>query len=129
MSSATTTRMTARVTNGSDDTSSSAMTMISAERMRSVRIAPETIACSCSGPTAATGSACPSWWESFSQTFSAPSYARYVPPSMRIGVSSHGRNWLSSNAIGRMMSSLLRIEPMAIFLTMGSSRSGLTPST
>jgi hypothetical protein len=33
---------------------------------------------------------------------------------MRIGVSSHGRNWLSSSAAGRMNSSLLRIEPMAM---------------
>ena len=30
---------------------------------------------------------------------------------MRIGVSSHGRNWLSSRAAGRMTSSLLRSEP------------------
>src|SRR5690349_21091795 len=48
---------------------------------------------------------------------------------MRIGVSSHGRNWLSSSATGRMMSSLLRSEPMVIFLIIGSSRSAVTPWT
>ena len=30
---------------------------------------------------------------------------------MRIGVSSHGTNWLSTMMTGRMMSSLLRSEP------------------
>ena len=44
---------------------------------------------------------------------------------MRIGVSSHGRNWLSSRAAGRMMSSLLRSEPSAMRLMIGSSRSGV----
>ena len=73
MRMATTTRMTARDTNGSSDTSFSAMTMISAERMKSVRIAPVTIAFSCSGPSSTTGSAWPSWPRIFSQIFSAPS--------------------------------------------------------
>ena len=35
-----------------------------------------------------------------------------------------GRNWLSSSAAGRMNSSLLRSEPIAIFLMIGSSRAG-----
>ncbi len=48
---------------------------------------------------------------------------------MRIGVSSHGTNWLSSSAAGRMKSSLLRSEPTAIFLMIGSSRCGSTPCT
>ncbi len=34
-----------------------------------------------------------------------------VPPSMRIGASSQGRNWLSSSAAGRMNRILLRSEP------------------
>lgn len=48
---------------------------------------------------------------------------------MRIGVSSQGRNSLSSSAAGRMISSLLRIDPMAIFLMIGSSRFGFAPCT
>ena len=53
---ATTTRMSARLTNGSSATSLSEMTMISADRMKSVRIAPlvmssssATSPCSCAG--------------------------------------------------------------------------------
>jgi len=48
---------------------------------------------------------------------------------MRIGVSSQGRNWLSSSAAGRMNSSLLRSEPRAIRQMIGSSRCGETPVT
>ena len=48
---ATTTRMTARRRNGSSATSLSAITMISADRMKSVRIAPATIAFSASSPS------------------------------------------------------------------------------
>jgi hypothetical protein len=40
----------------------------------------------------------------------------------------HGRNWDSMMA-GRMNSSLLRSDPMAIFLMIGSSRSGVKPWT
>ena len=61
MPMATTTRMSARDTNGSSATSLSAMTMISAERMKSVRIAPLVIVFSCSASPAATGSSCSSW--------------------------------------------------------------------
>ena len=55
ITTATTTRMTARETNGSSMTSFSAITMISAERMKSVRIAPVIVACSASGPDAPPG--------------------------------------------------------------------------
>ena len=48
---------------------------------------------------------------------------------MRIGVSSHGTNWLSSSAAGVMMSSLLRSDPSAMRLMIGSSRSGVRPCT
>ena len=44
-------------------------------------------------------------------------------------MSSHGATALSSSASGRMKTSLLRIEPIAILLMIGSSRSGVTPST
>ena len=42
-------------------------------------------------------------------------------------MSSHGTNWLSSSAAGRMNSSLLRREPIAIRLMIGSSRSAVMP--
>ena len=48
---------------------------------------------------------------------------------MRMIGSASGRNWLSSSASGRMIRSLLRIEPIAIFLTIGSSRSAAMPWT
>ena len=63
-------RMIARETNGSVSTSLSAMTMISADRMKSVRMAPETTASSSTSPASASSS----WWpDTISQTFSAPS--------------------------------------------------------
>ena len=48
---------------------------------------------------------------------------------MRIGVSSHGRNWDSSRAIGRMITSLLTSDPFAMRQIIGSSRFGLMPVT
>ena len=48
---------------------------------------------------------------------------------MRVGVMIHGTNWLSSSTAGRMKTSLLRIDPMAIFLIIGSSRDAVKPST
>ena len=45
------------------------------------------------------------------------------------GVSNHGRNWLSSSAAGRMNSSLLRSDPIAMRLIIGSSRSAVIPCT
>ncbi len=48
--------------------------MISAERMKSVRIAPATIVFSCSGPiSAAVLTSAGAWWLSFSHTLWAPS--------------------------------------------------------
>ena len=72
MPRATTTRMTARPRNAWSATSLSAMTMISADRMKSVRTAPETTVSSSTGPASAPLGA---WWPppTFSQTFSAPS--------------------------------------------------------
>ena len=65
--------MIARDTNGSSSTSLSAMTMISADRMKSVRMALLTIVFSWSSSTAAAGVSCSSWPAIFSQIFSAPS--------------------------------------------------------
>ena len=57
MTMATTTRIASRLRNGSSATSLSAITMISADRMKSVRIAPDTIAFSASSPVPARGTA------------------------------------------------------------------------
>src|SRR6478752_1456259 len=48
---------------------------------------------------------------------------------MRIGARSQGTNWLSSSAAGRMNRILLRSDPIAIFLMIGSSRLAATPAT
>jgi hypothetical protein len=75
IATATTAKMTARETNGSSATSFRAMTMISADRMKSVRMAPLTISSSWLSPSIPTGLSCsPSCPPPiFSQTFSAPS--------------------------------------------------------
>ena len=73
MTNATTTRIASRDQNGSVATSASAITMISADRMRSVRTAPAIIFFSASGLTSVAGSS-GSWWpETRCQIFSAPS--------------------------------------------------------
>ncbi len=70
---ATITRMIRRDTNGSSTTSFSEMTMISADRMKSVRTAPDTMVFS-SG-IASSPAAESSWWPPLilCHTFSAPS--------------------------------------------------------
>ena len=59
--------------------------MISALRIRSVRVAEETMDFSSSSAEAAPPSSCSSWWPgsqpSFSRTFSPPSKHRYAPPT------------------------------------------------
>ena len=88
---ATITSAAARNQNSYSATSFSEMTMISAERMKSVRIAPATIFSSASPPWTAAVSSVSSWWPArLPQIFSAPSKQRYVPPSMSRGVSAHG---------------------------------------
>ncbi|CPU64460.1 Uncharacterised protein [Mycobacteroides abscessus] len=111
-------------------TSLSAMTMISALRMKSVRTALDTTESSSTAFFSVFVST--SAWcrpETSSHSFSAPSNARYVPPSMSSGVSRKGRNWLSSRIAGRMKSSLLRSDPVAMRLMTGSSRLAARPST
>ena len=73
MTNATTTRMMNRGQNDWSATSFSAMTMISAERMKSVRMAPAVICFSASSPTVAVGAAWASCPGNQPQTFSAPS--------------------------------------------------------
>ena len=72
MAIATTSRMTARGMSDSSATSLRAITMISADRMKSVRTALETIVDSASSPDSAAR-ALGSWPWMRSQTFSAPS--------------------------------------------------------
>jgi hypothetical protein len=130
IANATITRISARERNGSSATSLSEITMISAERMKSVRIAPLTSVSSWSAPTS-LADASSLWWCGLiaSHSFSAPSKHRYAPPTIRIGVSSQSTNSLRISAAGRMKSSLFRSEPIAIRLITGSSRSGWKPWT
>ena len=61
--------------------------------------------------------------------FSAPSKQRYPPPSIKSGTKAHGASAFSSSAMGKMMTSLLRSEPLAIRQIIGSSRAGVTSET
>jgi hypothetical protein len=69
------TRISARLTIGWSATSLSEMTMISADRMKSVRTAPLTTVSSSMRPCSPAGSACAPWCPppNASQIFSAPS--------------------------------------------------------
>ncbi len=73
MTTATTRRISRRGTNGWSATSLRAITMISAERMKSVRMAPVTMKRSASSPEAAAGVSCAGCPRSLPSTFSAPS--------------------------------------------------------
>ena len=104
--------------------------MISADKMKSVRIAPEIVAASSSSPRAAAGNSGSSWcfpkrW----CTFSAPSKQRYAPPIIKIISTRIATNSLSTRAAGRMNTSLFFIEPIAILRMIGSSRSAVRPCT
>ncbi len=75
---ATITSVMARVQKASLATSLRAMTMISEDRMKSVRMAPDVMVPSASSPlmvAVASSASCP-WPETFSQIFSAPSKHR-----------------------------------------------------
>ena len=48
---------------------------------------------------------------------------------MSRGVRIHGTNWDSTRMAGRMNRNLLRSDPIAIVLIIGSSRAGLKPVT
>ena len=107
--------------------------MISALRIRSVRVAEATICFSASSALAVSSSSWSPWWEgshpSFSRTFSPPSKHRYAPPATRRMGRSWGASQVRASATGRMMTSLLMREPRAIFAMIGSSRAGLSPDT
>ncbi len=117
----------------------SVMAMISAESMKSVRMAPLILAFSTatrstagsdSAVTSSSCSACCSCllcknlWASFSK----PSKHRNAPPTINSGVTAQGANALMASAAGTRIS-LLTNDPFATAHTTGSSRSALTPET
>ncbi|MCY1344920.1 hypothetical protein D9M69_309690 [compost metagenome] len=115
------------------------ITMISAERMKSVRIAPLILSFSMATRSTAglaTASASSAWCCSSSSalcshlcaSFSKPSKQRKAPPSISSGITAQGAKALISNAAGTRMA-LFTIEPLATAQTTGSSRSALTPLT
>ena len=130
MTSATTISEMRRIQKPISSTADSEMTMISADKMRSVRTAPRTICFSSAAPWNDAGGAlaseCP---VRTSQIFSAPSKHKKRPPTMSRGVKSQGVNSLISMMSGKMITSLLMMDPRAIFHTTGSSRCGVMPWT
>ena len=117
----------------------SAITMISADSTKSVRMAPLILSASkaarstCSSATAASCSAC---WRAVSSalcshlcaSFSTPSRHRYSPPSISSGVTAHGAKALIARAAGTRIA-LFFSEPTATAQTTGNSRSLRTPET
>lgn len=104
-----------------------AIVMISADRMKSVLMAPAILSASRDSGVPAGSirpSACGACGKKWCQTFSAPSEHRYAPPNIRSGVISQGAKALRPRATGSRISSLLRIEPRAMRPTMGNSREG-----
>ncbi len=88
----------------------SEMSMISVERIRSVRTAPSTSFFSSRSPS----SAWPCCTPNHSSTFSAPSKQRYAPPRISRYGSTQGAKAVSSRAIGMMMTNLFASDPSAI---------------
>ena len=119
-----------RIQNGSLMTSLREMTMISADKMRSVVIADLTRLSSASAPFSWTDSVSFSrWGRTWCRIFSAPSKHKKVPPHIRMGVSAHGAIQERIMAMGKMMTSLLMSEPLVMRQIIGNSRWGLIPST
>src|SRR5690606_3349644 len=126
------------VQKGCPVTAPSVMTMISAERMKSVRIAPLTLSFSIRAGSAppstiactwrSTSAACSALCRNRCTSFSTPSKHRKAPPSIRSGVISHGSQAAMASAAGTRIA-LLTSEPLATAQTTGSSRSALTPVT
>ena len=110
--------------------------MISADRIKSVRMAPLilffSIVNNSSLLTALRRSSlrCSSAaaWKKILQIFSMPSKHRYAPPAINSGVINQGIKKLINNAIGTRIA-LLSSEPLATAQTTGSSLSGFTPLT
>ena len=104
--------------------SPNAIIIISAERIKSVRIAPLILAASLK----VVFSSCSSWAINLCRIFSTPSKHKYAPPIIRSGTINQGKNAESSKAIGIKMT-LLTNDPLVTAQTMGNSRSEDAPVT
>ena len=109
-------------------TTPSAMMMISAERMKSVRMAPLILVFSSNVSAGLPASSWPSERRNLCSSFSTPSKHRYAPPIISNGVIAAGRKNDSSSASGTRMI-LLTSEPLATAQIIGSSLSAETPVT
>ena len=113
--------------------------MISADKIKSVRIAPlilpfssatrstagfasavTSFSCEAARPAAV----CMNLWA----TFSKPSKHKKAPPTINSGVTAQGAKALMASAAGTRIALLIN-EPLATAQTTGSSRSALTPET
>ena len=127
------------VTNGLACTVPSVITMISADKIKSVRIAPLILSfstatrsmagsasavISCSRCAASSGALC----KYLCASFSKPSKHKYAPPAISSGVTAHGTKLLIASADGTKIA-LFTNEPLATAHTTGSSRLALTPLT
>ena len=106
------------------------MMMISADKIKSVRMAPLILVFS---STISSVAACGSWaatWRlrNLCNSFSTPSKQRKAPPIIKSGTISEGINTESNSASGTKIS-LLTKEPLVTAHTIGSSRSARTPVT
>ena len=106
------------------------MMMISADRMKSVRIAPLILAFSSGNSSGTASGEWPVSWRCRRgcSSFSTPSKQRYAPPSISSGVISAGASH-DSRSVAGIRISLFASEPLATRQTMGSSRSADTPVT
>ena len=117
----------------------SVMAMISADKIKSVRIAPFILSFSSanrstpeSDAAASKASSSPAFSAllciNLCASFSNPSKHKNAPPTINSGVTAHGANALMASAAGTRIA-LLTKDPLATAQTTGSSRSALTPDT
>ena len=100
-------------------------TMISADKIKSVRMAPLILAAS---STTSVSVAWSSWCKNLCASFSTPSKHKNAPPTIINGVINQGAKALMRSAKGTKIA-LLSIEPLATAQTTGNSRSAFTPVT
>ena len=127
------------VVNGLACTVPKVIAMISADKIKSVRIAPlilsfstatrstagsDSAVTNCSCWAACSGALCTNLWAIFSK----PSKHKNAPPTIKSGVTAQGANALMANAAGTNIA-LFKNDPRATAQTTGSSRSALTPDT
>ncbi len=132
MPSPTTASTLAFIAKLASPTTESVMAMISAERMKSVRMALATCRCSSCFGSAPDSSAtdCFPWaGRTISRTLPKPSAHRNRPPRTSSGMIDQGARYESAIAPGSRNSSLLRTDPQAILPMIGNSRSAAKPTT